>query len=164
MTHKHETSAATRSQADAPLLRFNRRWAEGAVLLVVLAAGFWFWSEAQSIQTRSGDAVGARSFPASLALILMAVTLAALIALTRLPSGTHVTVRRPGALVFTMAMLMAFPWLVETLGYYVVVVPWVLAFGWAARVRTPFLVAITLGSVLFVALVIFQMTLGTPLP
>ena len=44
------------------------------------------------------------------------------------------------------------------------ILPWTLAFAWAARVRTPFLIGITLGSVLFIARVVFEIVLRTPLP
>lgn len=164
MSEKPETSAAPQAPADVPTLRLDRRWAEGAILVLVLLAGIWFWTSAQLIQTRSGDAVGARSFPTALAILLIGITGLALIRAIRLPAGTQLTVRRPVALLTAMAMLLAFPWVVEVLGYYVIIVPWVLGFGWAARVRAPGLAAITLGTVLFVAFFIFQMVLGTPLP
>jgi hypothetical protein len=63
-----------------------------------------------------------------------------------------------------MLLLLAFPAMVKFAGYYILIVPWLLVFGWAARVRSPFLIAITVATVLFVARVIFQIILGTPMP
>ncbi len=158
------SSAPSEEGAEFDILIMPRRIVEPVILAFVLLTAVGFLWGSFSIKSFSDDAVGAQTFPAALAVLLILITGAAIFTALRLPANQTVQVKRPGWLVVTMLLLLAFPALVELVGYYILIVPWVLTFGWAARVRSPFLIGITIATVLFVAVVIFQIILGTPLP
>lgn len=164
MNNKTDATAPPEEGAPVLIIKFPRRYVEAAVLAVVLLTAFGFLLGARQIQSRSEDLVGAHTFPAVLSILLIVATAVAIFQALRLPSSSMIVFKRPRGLLFAMALLLVFPALVEYLGYYVLIVPWVLAFGWAARVRSPLLIVITLGTTLFVARFIFEMALGTSLP
>lgn len=150
--------------AEVLTLTVPRRIAEPMILALLLLLGLGFFIGSLGIESSGEDAVGAQTFPKALSVIFMAIVLARMFAALRLPPEDTLTLKRPRGLIVAMALLITFPALVQMLGYYVLILPWLLIFGWAARVRSPFLIVINLVTVLFVAKVIFQMTLGTPLP
>jgi len=159
------------SEATPPLegvavktLTVSRRIAETVVLLIILIVGLFFFAGSLNIGSRSGDVVGASTFPKALSLLLMFTTALAIIYALRAPPNVSISLKRPRAVVIAIVLLLAFPPLVGMLGYYVLIVPWLVIFGWAARVRSPMLIVINLVTVLFVARVVFQMILRTPMP
>lgn len=164
MPEKQPTLAPSEEGADIRILTLPRRIVEPVVLSIVLLTAIGFFWGARSIRSFSEDAVGAQTFPTALAVLLIALSGVMIVAALRLPAEQTVTIKRPRALFVSMVLLLIFPGLVELLGYYILIVPWVLVFGWAARVRSPFLIGITVATVLFVARVVFQMILGTPMP
>ena len=148
----------------SPGMQVPRRLGEGVVLAAIALLAAYFLIAGQQIESRSADAVGPVTFPTAIAVLLLGIVVLAVIELVRTGAGQSIEVRRPGALLLSMALLLVFVPLVQSFGYYWVILPWTLAFAWAARVRTPFLIGITLGSVLFIARVVFEIVLRTPLP
>lgn len=74
------------------------------------------------------------------------------------------TVQRPVWLAIGMVLIVAFPFAVETFGYYPVAAIWVPVFGVVAGIRRPLSLVITTAVVLLLAKGVFEMLLGTPLP
>lgn len=163
MTHKDE-AAPSREGADIRMFTAPRRVAETLVLTAVFVLAILFFIGSQAIRSDADEAISAHTFPEALSVLLLVATAIGIVAALRLPSNNTVTVKRPFALLGAMALLLAFPVMLEWLGYYILIVPWLLFFGVCARVRSPLLIAINLVTVLFVARVVFQMILGTPMP
>ena len=164
MQPEKSESAPSGEGADIRTIVMPRRWAEAAVIGVVMLVAIGFLWGAQDIRHVSDDVVGPSTFPRALSIILIAICTVIVVAALRLPSSETITIKRPTGLAVAMVLLIAFPVLVDVLGYYVLIIPWLLAFGWAARVRSPFLIAVNLITVLFVARVVFEEILGTPMP
>lgn len=156
--------AASGAAQQVKTVTISRRHAEGLVLVLIAAVAVFFAVGAGAIKSSSGDVVGPSTFPIAVAVLLLICVGAAFVALFRRPADETVTVKRPHALVSSMILLLAFAPLADLLGYYVVIVPWTLAFCWAARVRTPVLIGTTLIVVLVLAGGVFDALLGTPLP
>lgn len=154
-----DVATATPGRLALPL-----RVAELVALAVIAGLAVWFLIGAQALNERAADAVGPGTFPMMAAtLLLAAVAVAAAVALRSAP-GDVLEVKRPAAVGLAMALLLAFAPLTEMFGYYIIIVPWALGFALAAKVRSPMMMGITLATVLFVAFVIFDLFLGTPIP
>jgi hypothetical protein len=159
-----QSPSAPGSGAPVKTVAISRRHSEGLVLILIAALAMTFIIGANGINSGSSDVVGPSTFPMAVSVLLLICVAAALIMLFRKSTDETITVKRPRALLVSMVLLAAFAPLVEQLGYYVLIVPWVLAFGWAARVRTPMLMGATLIVVLVLASGVFDALLGTPMP
>lgn len=164
MADHHNGEAPSEEGVDVHTLTISRRHAETAILAVVFAVAVAAFVAGLSIRSNSDDVVGAHTFPIALSAILAALSLWLIVSAQRPPADDVITLKRPVGLIVGMLLLVSFPPLVEAVGYYLLIIPWLLLFGWAARVRSLFLISITLLTVIFVARVIFQMILGTPMP
>lgn len=136
----------------------------GVVLALIASFGVFVLLASRQMIAQSGGGLGPGTFPMSLAYGLLGLVAIAFVALLRSGRDTVVEVKRPVALVLSMALMVLFVPLVETVGYAWTIVPWTLAFALCARVRAPFLLVISVATVLFVAFVVFEVILGTPLP
>lgn len=164
MTQEPSNPAPSPEGADVTVLTVSRRVAETAILLILLVAGVLFFIGSRAIRSRSDDLVAAHTFPEALSVLLIVTVCVAIVLALRIPADIQITLKRPRGVAVAIVLLLLFPPLVQVLGYYVLIVPWLVVFGWAARVRSPFLIAINLITVLFVARVVFQMILRTPMP
>lgn len=160
----NKTVHAAPSEDGAATLTLSMRVVESVILVLVLMLAIGFLWGTRAIRSFSQDAVGAHTFPEVLSVILIVICALGLFVSLRLPAEETIAFKRPRGLIISMFLLLAFPALVDALGYYVVIIPWLLIFGWAARVRTPVLIAITVITVVLVARVVFEMILGTPMP
>jgi hypothetical protein len=134
--------------------------------LVVLAAAFWFGAaEFDEVDTTG---ISAATFPRGIA-VLLGVAAAMLVARAftalsgRLPTGITVT-QRPGHVVAGMGLVILFPVLMTTLGFYIGSALWMPALFVVAGYRKPFGIAMLTAGFLAFAKVAFEMTLGVRLP
>jgi hypothetical protein len=134
--------------------------------LIGLAVAFWLG--AAQFDEADASGVGAATFPRGIA-VLLAVAAAMLVvravaALSgRIPSTITVT-ERPGPVVAGMALVILFPVLVTTLGYYIGSALWMPAFFVIAGYRKPLGIVVLTAGFLAFAKVAFEMTLGVRLP
>jgi hypothetical protein len=134
--------------------------------LVVLAAAFWLGAAQFDEVDTTG--IGAATFPRGIAVLLgvaaaMLVARAFLTLSGRMPTGITIT-RRPGHVVAGMALVILFPLLMTTLGFYIGSALWMPALFVVAGYRKPLgIVMLTAGFLAF-AKVAFEMTLGVRLP
>lgn len=145
-------------------LALPRRWAELAALVLIAGVGIWFLIGARALNERAVDLVGPGTFPMMAAILLLGMVAIAAGLAWMSASGETIEVKRPGAVGLAMVLLLAFVPLTEVFGYYLVILPWAVGFAIAAKVRSPSMMGITLATVLFVAFVIFDLFLGTPMP
>lgn len=134
----------------------------------LLAIAIWFFVTAGGIDDYSGDAIGAADFPRGIALLLGIGALFIIAgAVRRLASGSErhlVVVRRYGHVAIGMLLFLSFPALMQAVGYYWAMAPWLAAFLVLAGERRPLRVIAYVGGFLLFTKVIFETILGTPLP
>lgn len=130
----------------------------------LLVMGLWFIIAALKLPTTTA-AFDPGTFPlisGSLLILLSAIQIGLTVAGKGRPG--IVTFQRPVWLGVGMVLIVAFPFAVETFGYYIVAVIWVPVFGWVAGIRRPLSLVATTAIVLLLAKGIFEMLLGIPLP
>jgi hypothetical protein len=136
------------------------------VALTLLAVALWIGAD--YIEDGSSGLMGPAGFPRGVALILGATTL--LMAISgglRLRSGSRdefVTVEQPIPILANIVLVIAYPLLIGTFGYYVATGPWLVVLLFAAGNRKPLpMIAYAAGFLVFTKLV-FEMLIGIPLP
>lgn len=135
--------------------------------LGLAAVAGWFLKEAIVLPDYSGTAIGAADFPKGLAfLLLLAVLVLIGSAVRRLLTGRQgepSTIRRPLRVAIGMLLLVAFPFMMEHVGYYIAMGIFLAAFLYLADVTRPLLlISCVVGFLLFTKIV-FEMFLQTPL-
>jgi hypothetical protein len=150
--------------AEGRPLIVNTSVLELVVGVALLAMAAWFiWQS--TLLPADRNAVGPAAFPLAVAILLAALVLVLLgSAARRITQGATTTFRRPLAVLGAMALVIAFPTLMDVFGYYGTAAVWLLAFGWLAHVRRPLLLGATMVGMLLFARIVFEMLLGTPLP
>lgn len=137
-----------------------------ALLMLAFAAALWFGAGA--FAPGPWKAQGAGAFPRSIALLLgtCSLLLLARAATARRRSGTSGTVafRRPRAVAVAMVLAVAYPSLIEAIGYYMATGLWLPVLLWVAGYRKP--VGVVLASLGFLVFsrIVFEHLLGTPMP
>jgi putative tricarboxylic transport membrane protein len=134
--------------------------------LVLLAATFWL--VAAQFDEADTTGVGAATFPRGIAVLrgvaaIMLVARAFLTLRGRLPSGITVT-GRPGYVVAGMGLVVLFPVLMTSLGFYIGSALWMPALFLVAGYRRPLGIVLLTAGFLAFAKVAFEMTLGVRLP
>ena len=137
-----------------------------AAALGGLALAFWYGAAAFDEGDASG--VGPATFPRGLALLLgvvaLMLALRALVGLRGLASHTTTVIERPVAVGLGIGLVVLFPILMSSLGYYLATAIWLPLLLWVAGYRKPIgILAYTAGFLAFVKLG-FGMLLRTPLP
>lgn len=128
------------------------------------ALGIWFIVEAASLP-EPRRMIGPGTFPTIAGALLTTLCVAqAVISIRNRKTEAAVPVSRPLALPFAMALMLAFPFAMDSFGYYLTAVIWVPAFAWIAGMREIVTMLIVTAIVLALARFVFQMLLGTPLP
>lgn len=134
------------------------------VCSVLVAIGLWFIVDAMTL--RAGRSwITPATFPTYSGGLLIALSLLQIFLSARRRSTEWlVTFQRPLSVAICIALMLLLPPAVDSFGFYPVIAVWAIAFGWIAGIRRLIPLAVTLAIILFVARVIFEMVLGTPLP
>jgi hypothetical protein len=139
--------------------------AVGAALCGVAA---WFWIGAAEIEDEGGPGIGPTAFPKGIALVLAAATLLLIAqAAMRLVSGRLAPVSVTGRPLYVLAgivLVLAFPALMQWLGYYPAMGLLIAALLGVAGYRKPIGIALYTAGFLIFTKVVFGMILKTPLP
>ena len=134
------------------------------VCIALGALGIWFIVEATTLPDPR-RMIGPGTFPMIAGALLTTLCIAqAVVSIRDRNTDTAVPFSRPLALPFAMALMLAFPFAMDSFGYYLTAVIWVPAFAWVAGMREIVTMAIITAIVLALARFVFQMLLGTPLP
>lgn len=127
----------------------------------------WFLKEAIVLPDYSGTAIGAADFPKGLAFLLLLAVLALVgAAVRRLMTGRHgesTTIRRPLRVLIGILLLVAFPFMMEHVGYYVAMGIFLAAFLYLADATRPLLLIGCVAGFLLFTKIVFEMFLQTPL-
>jgi hypothetical protein len=136
------------------------------VALSLLALAFWIGAD--YVEGGSQGLMGSTGFPRGVSLLLGTTTL--LMAIRggfQLRSGSNVefiAVDRPLAILANILLVIAYPILISTCGYYVATGPWLVLLLFASGNRKPLaMIAYATGFLVFTKL-IFEMLIGVPLP
>ncbi|MBU6257464.1 MAG: tripartite tricarboxylate transporter TctB family protein [Burkholderiales bacterium] len=142
--------------------------ADASVALFMLALAVALWIGVGAFAPGPWRAQGAGSFPRSIALLLglcslllLGRTLLAWRARTR---ARPLAFRRPHAVAAAMGLALAYPPLIEALGYYPATALWLPLLLWVAGCRKPKLVVLPALGFLVFSWIVFQQLLGTPMP
>lgn len=142
---------------------------DSAIGVSMLAVALWFWLGASSIQTRSPfSLVGPAAFPRAISVLLAVCSLLFVgrSVASRLRTGisTKVAIDRPVHVFAAMALVAAYPLLIDALGYYIATGLWLPVFLWVSGYKRPLgIVLVSIGFLVFTKIV-FDKLLGTPLP
>lgn len=136
--------------------------------LLLVASAFALWIGADYIEGGGSGLMGPSGFPRGVAAVLgvssLLMTIRALLALRSGSHGDEITVDRPLALLINMVLIVAYPILIMTFGYYLATGPWLVALLFASGNRKIIsIIAYAVGFLVFTKL-IFQMVIGVPLP
>lgn len=152
----------------APTWTLRREWGDLLVGIALIAAALWFFVTAGALEDFSGEAIGAADFPQGIAVLLVLGVIALILgAVRRIASGGErhvVVIRRYGHVALGMVLLVSFPFLMGTFGFYAAMTPWLAAMLVLAGERRPVHVVGYVAGFLLFTKVVFEMTLGTPLP
>jgi hypothetical protein len=139
--------------------------AVGAALCAVAA---WFWIAAADIDDEGGPGIGPTAFPKGIALVLAAAALLLIVqAAMRLVSGRlgpESVTGRPLYVLAGIVLVVAFPALMQWLGYYPAMGLLIAALLGVAGYRKPLGIALYTAGFLVFTKVVFGMILKTPLP
>ncbi len=149
-------------------LKLSELVPDALVALLMLAFAIALWVGAAAFAPGPWQAQGAGTFPRSISLLLgmcslllLGRTLRAWRCSTQVAS---VEFRRPGAVATAMLLTVAYPPLIEGLGYYMATAAWLPVLLWVAGYRKlKGIVLVSLGFLLF-SRIVFQHLLGTPMP
>jgi hypothetical protein len=137
----------------------------GAVL-ALLALALWIGTD--YVEGGSHGLMGSTGFPRGVALLLGATTLILTIrGCLQLRTGSNVeyiTVDQPIAVLANIVLVIAYPILISTFGFYVATGPWLVVLLFVTGNRKPVqMIAYAAGFLIFTKL-IFEMLIGVPLP
>lgn len=139
-----------------------------AVGLALAAVASWFFFQASVLPDFSGTAVGAADFPKGLAALLgLTSIIFAGAGMWRMMSGRleeRITVRQPIRVLLGIALLIAFPLMMDAFGYYIAMAIFLSAFLYVANCRSPIAIVLYVGGFLLFTKLVFEILLGTPLP
>lgn len=138
--------------------------ADVLVCLALGALGFWF--VIQAIDLPAGRTmIGVGTFPMMVGSLLVALcTVQIALSLRNHKSAATIAFGRPLAVPIGMALMLLFPFSMDSFGYFQTAAIWVPAFAWVAGItELPTIITLTL-VILGLAYFLFQMLLGTPLP
>lgn len=163
----NEDTEAGAALPPAPTLRLRSEWGDLFVGIALLGLAIWFVVTANALDDYSGEGIGAADFPTGIAALLLIGTLLIVLgALRRLATGTYhgaIAIRRYGHVLLGMVLLCAFPFLMESFGYYLAMAVWLAAFLVLCGVRHLLHVAAYVGGFLLFTKLVFGVLLGTPL-
>lgn len=161
---------ALRPESAASIRRIQLREAPLDVLfgLLLLLFAVTLWIGADYIEGGNRQLMGPAGFPRGVALILgVSSFLMAIRGLLALRSGSHsdeIVIDQPVAVAVNMALIVAYPILITTFGYYAATGPWLVALLFASGNRKILpIIAYAVGFLIFTKLV-FQVVIGVPLP
>lgn len=144
-------------------------WLLDAIVAACMGAvALTLWLGAASYDQGTSALSGPSAFPRAIALLLGVSSLLlmgrALAPRLRGTRQTGLAMQRPRAVFGAMALVVAYPGLIQALGYYGATALWLPVLLWVAGCRRPLGVAVaSLGFLLF-SRVVFQQLLGTPMP
>lgn len=136
--------------------------------LLLVACAFALWIGADYIEGSTRGLMGPSGFPRGVAAVLgISSLIMAIRALLALRSGSHgdeITVDQPLAVLINMVLIVVYPILIMTFGFYFATGPWLVALLFASGNRKIIpIIAYAVGFLVFTKLV-FQMVIGVPLP
>lgn len=167
----HHAQAAKADPVETPAereLKVPASVADAVVALFMLAFAVALWVGAAAFAPGPWHAQGAGAFPRSISLLL---GMCSLLLLGRTlgarrgsPAAVSVAFRRPSAVATAMVLAVAYPPLIEEIGYYMATGLWLPVLLWVAGYRKP--VGVVLASLGFLVFsrIVFQQLLGTPMP
>jgi hypothetical protein len=131
-------------------------------------AGVAVWFLIGARQLSEGPGADPGTFPGGAALLLLIAStvlmVKAVATLARRVTSDRLEFRRPLALLAGIISVAAFPFAMGAFGFYPTVAVWMPLFLWLANTRrVPVIIGTTIGFLVFTKLV-FEITLGTPLP
>ena len=136
------------------------------LLLVLFAVVLWVG--AGYIEGGSRDLMGPAGFPRGVALLLgvasLLMTVRGVLGLRSRSGGEEISIDQPVAVLINMALIVIYPILVTTFGYYLATGPWLVALLFASGNRRILpIIGYAVGFLIFTKLV-FQIVIGIPLP
>jgi hypothetical protein len=136
------------------------------VALSLLALAFWIGAD--YVEGGSHGLMGSTGFPRGVSLLLGTTTLLmAIRGALQLRAGSNVelvTIDQPLAILANIILVIAYPILISTFGYYVATGPWLVLLLFASGNRKPLaMIAYATGFLVFTKL-IFEILIGVPLP
>lgn len=134
------------------------------VCIALGALGLWFVIEAVDLPA-GRTMIGVGTFPMIVGGLLTALCVLQIgLSLRNYKTGGAIEFGRPLAVPVGMALLLLFPFSMDSVGYFQTAAIWVPVFAWTTGIRElPTIIALTL-IILGLAFFLFQMVLGTPLP
>lgn len=149
-------------------LKVSTLVADALVALFMFAFAVALWVGVEAFAPGPWRAQGAGSFPRSIALLLGMCSLLllgrTLLAWRAQRQAGNVALRRPHAVAAAMLLAVAYPPLIDALGYYLATAVWLPVLLWVAGYRKPKgVVLASLGFLVF-SRIVFQQLLGTPMP
>lgn len=160
-------AASEKGLPPAPTLTVRHEWGDLLVGLGILATAIWFFVTSTALDDYSGEGIGAADFPKGIAALLgIGVFVICLGAMRRLASGGDgrmLHIRRYGHVAGGILLLVSFPALMTSVGYYLAMAVWLAAFLVLCGVRNPIHVGGYVVGFLLFTKVVFGMLLGTPL-
>ena len=126
------------------------------------------WIGADHIEGNNHRLVGPAGFPRGVALLLgfssLLMTARGALALCSPSRGDEIGIDRPVAVLLTMGLVVSYPVLITTFGYYVTTGPWLAALLFVSGNRKILpIIGCSIGFLIFTKLV-FQVVIGIPLP
>lgn len=162
------TSGADDPPDQASKLVARIEFADILVGLCLLALSLLFYFEGQKLGAASGPEIGPASFPTGLALLLGAAAslliLSSGVRLVAAKANHMIEIRRPLRVLGGMALLLAFPVLMERLGYYLAMGAFLAVFLVLADYRRPLGIVVAVASFLAMSWLVFAQILKIPLP
>ena len=160
MTAPDTPASTSELRVAAPLL-------DSVIGLLMAGVALALWLGAAAFDRGTNPVDGPGTFPHAISLLLGATSLLLLgRSLPRCLRGgsAAVVMRRPSAVFTAMGLVIAYPLLIQRLGYYSATAVWLPLLLWTAGYRKPLgVVLATLGFLAF-SRVVFQHLLGTPMP
>ena len=168
----HGAQAARPDAVQAPVaqreLKVSALVADALVALFMLAFAMALWVGVGAFAPGPWRAQGAGAFPRSIALLLGMCSLLllgrTLLAWRGPKQPGSVAFRRPHAVVAAMLLAVAYPPLIDGLGYYLATAVWLPVLLWVAGYRKPKGVVLASIGFLVFSRIVFQQLLGTPMP
>lgn len=155
------------AQAERPLL-IRLELIEIMVGAALCGVAAWFWFAAAAIDDEGGPGIGPDGFPRGIALLLgvlaLLMTGRALRRLALGETGPVVETGRPWGVLGGICLVVAFPAVMQQLGYYPAMGLFIPALLLAAGYRNVIGIALYAGGFLVFTRLVFGLILKTPLP
>jgi hypothetical protein len=136
------------------------------IIICLLLAALGVWFVVQAVELPAGRTmIGVGTFPLITSTFLVALCMVQIVLSLRNFRAAGTTVfDRPLAVPIGMVLLLLFPFSMDKFGYFQTAAIWIPGFAWVAGVTDLRTILVLTTVILALALVVFKVLLGTPLP